>query len=431
MPRSAATTISFSVDGIAVPVESWEGGDPRGRTNADNQPVGAERFNAGKQLTGVVVAPLTLEFSVPLPAAIQNWISDFFANQLTPHNLVLTESTISQTVGTGVALNNCVLTEVRFSSLDAGALRSMRVAVVIQAGNWQKLTTAGPAPAQINRSIRPATSFRLQIAGLGTEMVGKIEAFTVRRPAGGGVEFPNILVTMAAGRAADWIAWRDTSLGLGTAGAITPQKKDASLQFLDSAQSPGPFGLRLEGLQIIRTTRIADAGSELNKVLAEMLCDRITVASGAATAPATTTAPAAQPPAEPTTPDDKPATPAASATSSADQGERDPADFPRPEGMERQTFVASSSQTQQREYATYSAKAGYDDMLARYDRLVEKAGWKPAYRTASGDSPEKRMIIIEWHRAGSESVAEVRIYSAKSGSTVSVTVTTYKPAAGK
>lgn len=108
----------------------------------------------------------------------------------------------------------------------------------------------------------------------------------------------------------------------------------------------------------------------------------------------------------------------------SDAGAKDPADFPRPQGLVRRTYSQAAGKLRDEEIATYHAKGEMDETAAQYLERLQATGWKKGSDSVSG-SGTTRVRMIEWTLPGKE--AEVRFYAVKgSGSNVRVRIFTYK-----
>ncbi len=111
----------------------------------------------------------------------------------------------------------------------------------------------------------------------------------------------------------------------------------------------------------------------------------------------------------------------------ADAGERDPADFPRPAGLVRQSFEHQQGVQRTTETATYHTGSGLDEIAGRYADALDAAGWKRGQHSDTGTGLH-RVVIVDWDRPARE--AEIRFYGAKEGADLWVRVFTYPARAG-
>jgi len=100
----------------------------------------------------------------------------------------------------------------------------------------------------------------------------------------------------------------------------------------------------------------------------------------------------------------------------ADQGARDPREFPRIEGLVRKSYTSFDREGTSEETVVYTAKAGIDDVLGRYESTMKSAGWEEARKNESGSAND---LTHYYHLKWTKTVQEVdlRFTQTKSGGT--------------
>ncbi|HEX2854457.1 MAG TPA: hypothetical protein VHO24_14565 [Opitutaceae bacterium] len=335
----------------------------------------------------------------------------------------------------------------------------------VQTSGFRFRLGAWPAN-QVNRVAALSIKRRLPVDAIGSARSYEITPAPV--------EFPSLVVTLAESQAADWKLWADDFLVKGN--NSDAHEKTATLELLDNALTP-VLSLQFFNVGITRLFRPPlDAGSEaIRRLQAELYFERmaitpppatlVTAIVGVATAvapatplaaPAATSTTAATPGATPVatpvgtvTPVTAPvsggtttaprgeiaaepvgktpagttaATTPAAGTSSADQGARDPANFPRLAGLTRKTYSSNRSATLSDETAIYSTKLSFDEVVSAYEDLLKADGWEQTMRNESGDPVSgTHQFRLRWAKAPRS--VEIRLTQPKSGGTeVSVSV---------
>lgn len=416
--------LAVAIDGEACgKLRSWRGGDPRAVLDS----------GAGRHVTGVEFSPLVLEFGLPLPPVVQNWIGAFCSNQPATRSIILTEMDGGGRAVASTQLNESTLSAVGFSALGGAGGTTATVTLMIKPGYRTKIGPTDIRQPKDLGTVVTSSQFRLTLPGLSGNRVGGIAAFSVTaRPGGGGVDGLNLALTMAATDAKPWTEWRDAVLGFGRNPVITPVEKTMDLTYLGSNLQVALLNLHFEGVSIVAVTPVFEGGGAVPQVQIELACARMSLAAAAPVAapPVTPAAPSSPAPAPVPTPVERTMTPAAAAnTSPEDMGARDPQGFPRPAGLVRQSYTSHIVPTQARETAEYSSKLAFDSVVANFAAAARAAEWQESSRSESGNTPAQRLMMIEYRQA--LAVASVRIYGKDKGSAASIDVTTQTPAGGK
>jgi hypothetical protein len=133
------------------------------------------------------------------------------------------------------------------------------------------------------------TNFRLDLTGTDTSGVTRIEAFTIRRTVdvvrsapgsaslvARAMQIPDLVVTVAAGRAKDWRAWHRQVVVDGNQGGGA--ERDGALVFLSPDLSDELSRIELRNLGIFRFAGTDDP----SRVVAHLYCEQmtLTVSSG-------------------------------------------------------------------------------------------------------------------------------------------------------
>ena len=210
------------------------------------QPAGADRIQH-KHLAGVKYEDLSLKFGTGMSRGFYDWIKATLARGYPRKNgaIVVADFNFKETAR--LTFGNGLITEIEFPALDAGSKDAAAMTIDITPANtrWTQ-GSGGAVPAtNLSKAIQskwlPA-NFRLQIAGLNTTKVNKIDALTFKLPTvseparaeermpakqAGVLQIPNLVVTLAATTAAEFYKWFDDFVIRGNG-----QTKTGTLEYL-------------------------------------------------------------------------------------------------------------------------------------------------------------------------------------------------------
>ena len=420
--RTFAAAQSFSINGMACPeVASWSGGDISGTVveTVENSAV------TKKHIGQVGYEPIMIKATPPLSAALSACLTDLCAGRSTLVTLVLSGSD-----GKPLQASNAQLIEAQFAALDGSSKEVYEIVFVFRAESVRPLASTARPSARSGKSSRAlASNFRFTLGNLDTNRVASIEPFTITRANAansvgimrdptiqtGPTKFPNLEVVTSDASAVSWTAWRDDFLVRGN---NTDEKElDGALTLLGPDLKTPLLALQLSHVGITRFAQNPSSNEAILRSTATLYCEQITLA------PPTTTPAATTPTANPT-PVPTNSTPAPTTTNANDAGLRDPAGFPRPAGLTRTTYSKTDSDSRLSESAGYAAEQDLDALLEVYLKTLASDGWKKDSLNESGSSPADRMIMSYWRKDKSQ--ADLRLYAAKKGSTVSLSITTEK-----
>jgi hypothetical protein len=419
--RTFAGSQSLSINGVECPeVTSWSGGDVSGTVVETASASGVTKKHIG--LVGF--EPIVAKAVPPLSAALSACLADLCANRSALVTLELSGSDPKPLQAT-----NAQLIEAHFAALDGSSKDTYEITFVFRAESVRPLASAAQPQSRTAKSSRAlAANFHFALGNLDTNRVAGIGPFTITRatPANslgltrdpalqtGPTKFSDLEVVTSDAGAANWAAWRDDFLLNGNR---TDEKElDGSLTLLGPDMKTPLLSLQISHAGITRFAHNPTSNEGIVRSTATLYCEQITLVTSATTP---TPAPTTNPP---------PATAAPAATKDTtnpnDAGLRDPAGFPRPAGLTRTTYSKSDSDARLSESAGYSAEQDVDVLLEAYLKVIAADGWKKDSLNESGSSPSDHMILSYWRKDKSQ--ADLRLYAAKKGSTVSLSLTTEK-----
>jgi hypothetical protein len=208
MPSTRAfTTIRqvLELDGATTALHSVAGGAVRGevvRTPSDGG-------RAGKRIGAVRYEPFTIGVALPLVTGLGDWVASFFVG-----GAVAKSGSVSSIDGQGATVfarrfTGALITEITIPALDGASKDSARLAVTIAPGHLENRSgdaaklPAAPSP----QKTWLASNFRLELKGVPTKRVDRIEPLSVRTTEAAGTDVGDLRVRFAAVDVAPWLDW--------------------------------------------------------------------------------------------------------------------------------------------------------------------------------------------------------------------------------
>ncbi len=418
--RVFAGAQSFSINGVDCPeVRSWSGGDISGTVVE----VASTNSVTKKNISQVGYEPILVKATPPLSAALSACLADLCAGRSAPVTLELSGSDPKPLQAT-----NAQLIEAQFAALDGSSKSVYEITFIFRADSVRPLATSATQPGvktgKTSRAL--ASNFSFILGNLDTNRVSSIEPFTITRVIStdavgamrdpslqtGPTKFPDLAVVISDVSAANWAAWRDDFLVNGNR---TDEKELAgSLTLLGPDMKTPLLSLQFSHVGITRFAHNPTINEAIMRSTATLYCEQITLVTSATT-PAQTTNP---------TPATTTPAPTTDTTNPNDAGLRDPAGFPRPAGLTRTAYSKTDTDARLSETGGYSSDQTVTALLEAYVKVLADAGWKKDSLNESGSSAADQMIMSYWRKDKSQ--ADLRLYGAKKGSTVSLSVTTDK-----
>ena len=307
---------SFSINGVVCPeVSHWTGGDAQAAVVIE--PASPDT-NTKKHVGSISYNAITVQATLPLSPPLLACVADLCANHVAPVPLLLSNLDYTgAAVGNQLQATNALLMEVQFPALDAADRGVVQVVLIFQPQRVQPATpgtACAPHAGAARTGVALNSNFHLNLAGLDTSQIRRIEPFTIRRaqpemaigqtrdPSAnpGATEFSNLVLTFAGALApADWTAWHDDFVLQGH--NSDTQEKDGSLQFLATNLQTALFALKFSHVGIMRLSFQPQANAQTGATQAELYCETMGVDGNPVTPAATTTpAPASTTPADST-----------------------------------------------------------------------------------------------------------------------------------
>ena len=288
---SAAGRAALEIEGVVCGfVQSAAGG----AITADVLTLPGQGAFAEKQLGRVRYEELELELDLSLDELVYDWIAASWKGSYSRR-----DGSIAATDAAGKAVSEReffrgLVTEVTVPTLDAAS--KDRVFLTVKVGPEYTRFKKGSGKSVKSTAGRQkewqGSNFKLEIDGLDSTRVSKVEAFTVKQTlvhddigekrdlvAGpGGLDFPNLRVALAASGADTWTAWFDDFVVKGNNDAT--KERDGKLTFLAADRSTrlgevSFFNLGIFRLEAERQQAGVDAVARL---VADLYCERMEIA---------------------------------------------------------------------------------------------------------------------------------------------------------
>ncbi len=437
--RDVAENWELEIDNVAAGhARKVEGGDMR--CIAIAEPPGPDRISK-KHPGKPRCAPLVVELAMPPAKPVVDWMTAMLEGRTPRKTVQLTRYTSSNS-GTTLIATNCLLTKIAFPGVDAASRTTAPLILTFEPE--QSETRQGnvrPSGSPLGTHAWTQNNFKFALSGSDDRYVMKVDPFTVvlkttineehriatSEPTT--LEIPNLTISVDEAHSDPWKDWYRTLVPRGE--NEENAEKSGSLDFLVSAtQTTSILKVSFSNLGLLSLQRgkvDSDGRTTVTPAKVEVYCERIAVSlptttatgeQGAAPAPDPAAppappapAPAPSPPAPaanpgtpappPPAPATNPAAPApvpATATAEAvadpaDQGARDPYDFPRPKETVRKSYASNRNKIISTEMATYSAKPKVSVLEAIFDDLLKKGGWDPNSRNETGDAKKNTHTI--------------------------------------
>jgi len=286
--RTTATSgFALELDGIdAGLLKEVAGGDAY--ADVVVEPPGRS-FYAKKHVTTIKWTPLKLSVGIGASRALEQWIAATLTG-----NHVRKNGTVTETGGTAAtraarSFADAVISEVTVPACDGASKDPSYLTVALDGGRVTIAKAAGKPGAVARPKPWVASNFKLEIDGLDTTKVSRVEAFTIKQqildwPSGSrvrgkeptSVEFPNLTVTFAASSAKTWGDWFDDFVLKGNSGDAG--EKNGTLRFLAANLKDELGQVRFYNLGIFKLAATPSPGT-LKRMTAELYCERIELGS--------------------------------------------------------------------------------------------------------------------------------------------------------
>ena len=302
--RSAPGSTSLVVQGVQCGfVNSADGGDPYG--DVVEEKAGPD-FYVKKHLGGVKYDEVHVQVGLGLAHDFYDWIAASWKQNYSRKDGSVITTDASLNAVSELDFFHALITEVSFPALDAASKDAFHLDVKFAPELTRRKKGSGKLAAPKAQKQPLAASFRLELGGLPTAKVSRVEPFTVTQEIAtddigdgrdiakepGRLDFPNLRVTLAAAGADPWIQWADDFIVQGRNDAGS--EKNGAIVILAPDLKAELARVSLFGVGIFRLRRVQA------KLVADLYCERMELQVGKPAAkPADPPAPAAPDPGPP------------------------------------------------------------------------------------------------------------------------------------
>ena len=302
--RSAPGGTTLVVQGVQCGfVNSADGGDAYG--DVVEEKAGPD-FYVKKHLGGVKYDEIRVQVGLGLTHDFYDWIAASWKQNYSRKDGSVITADVNFNAVSELDFFHALITEVAFPALDAASKDPFRLDVKFAPEFTRKKKGAGKVTAPKPQKQSLVSSFRLELGGLPTAKVSRVEPFTVTQEIAtddigdgrdiakepGKLDFPNLRVTLAAAGADPWIQWADDFIVQGKNDAGS--EKNGAIVLLSPDLKTELGRVSLFGVGIFRLRRVQA------KLVADLYCERMELQVGKpAGKPADPPAPAPAPPATP------------------------------------------------------------------------------------------------------------------------------------
>jgi hypothetical protein len=285
--RSYATgSYALELDGKSVgPLKSVEGGDAFADVVAQ---ASAKSYYAKKHVTTARYSPLKLRVGVSMGKAFYDWIAAGWTGDPQRKDGAIVEADGKGAVKALREFADALISEVTIPACDGASKEVGYLTVTLAPEHVAAKKGVGKSAAPLVKQKLWATSnFKLELDGLDTTRVSKIDAFTIkqtvaesatgaRRVSTKGpakVEFPNLRVTLASTGAQTWIDWFDDFVLKGNGGDAN--EKGGTLRFLSANLKDELGQIRLYNVGIFKLATDTTQATAIKRVVADLYCERM------------------------------------------------------------------------------------------------------------------------------------------------------------
>jgi phage tail-like protein len=267
-----------SVDGGAISADVIS--EPVGPSNQVKKHIGPPRYEA-----------FSMQIGLWMGKAVYEWIQTAWKMKGVRKNGSILAYDYNLEARSEREFFNALITEVTLPAMDAASKDQCYMTVKFAPEMVRMKKASGKvtlSPVNARQEMWLASNFRLEIAGLDCSKVSAIDSFSVtpavvdtigeaRIPLkeSGGVEFPNLSITLAESAAATWIDWFDDFVVKGNNG--DERERNGSLIFLSPTLQAELGRVNFFNLGIFKIASAkADAADErIHRVTAQLYCERM------------------------------------------------------------------------------------------------------------------------------------------------------------
>jgi hypothetical protein len=290
-PRVTSARFSITIDGQAACVPTLvTGGDAY--ADVVEVDIGAEGL-VDKRVGGVHYRDIDVTCAMDVAPVMQEWISSTLTRRYVPKSGSVGILDANNAERLSLAFENALLNEVAFPALDGAAKDAALLHLRITPERVRRTPGSGVVAPPPRSQGTLVSSFRLEIAGLVTNRVSRIEPFSVRvdmqeDPLGerrepvrtpGKLSVSDLVVTLSEIDVDPWARWHEDFVINGKNDAS--QERTGTLRLLGADLKTAMVELTLQGLGIYSLTSlpVTRTGGPAT-VQAAMYCQRVSIGFG-------------------------------------------------------------------------------------------------------------------------------------------------------
>jgi phage tail-like protein len=285
--RSYATGgYALELDGKNVgQLKSVEGGDAFADVVAQ---ASAKSYYAKKNVTTVKYSPVKLRVGVSMGKAFYDWIAAGWTGDVQRRGGSIVEADDKGAVKARREFADALISEVAFPAFDGASKEAGYLTVTLAPEHVAAKKGVGKSAAPfVKQKLWATSNFKLELDGLDTARVSKIDAFTIRQTVAESatgarrvrakepakVEFPNLRVTLASTGAQTWIDWFDDFVLKGNSGDAN--EKGGTLRLLSANLKDELGQVRLFNVGIFKLAADPTEAAAIKRVVADLYCERM------------------------------------------------------------------------------------------------------------------------------------------------------------
>jgi len=251
-----------------------------------------------KRLGPVHYEDIEIEVGLAMSAPVVDWIAASWQGRAPRKSGTLVTYDYKFDAQQQTDFSGALLTETTIPACDAASKDAGYIALTIAPERTQpgKAAAGKPSsPVKGEQKLWIPSNFKLELDGLDTSRVSRVDAFTVKQKASRDsigseraaskeptkLEFPNLKVTIALTDSDAWSKWHQDMV---VAGGGEKQEKNGRLVFLAPNRQQELLEIKLHGVGIfaLRSSKETASAEGVPRLVAELYCERMEfVAKGA------------------------------------------------------------------------------------------------------------------------------------------------------
>lgn len=247
-----------------------------------------------KNVAGVKYEDITVTCGAGMSKAFWTWVADTMGRKTPSRNGSVDLVGFDNKPVSQLTYANALISQITFPTLDASIKEPAFFTVVLTPESTRRGVGKGTAVAPRDLSKQKAwvtSNFKLDIPGLDTSRVSRIESFTFKQKTMASTvgvqreptlhaaswEVPNLVVTINEAGAADWYAWYQSFFVEGR--RLDENEKSGTLTFLapDLQTTYMKLSLKHIGLAKFTPDKVEAGGEAIRRVRVEMYVEEMSL----------------------------------------------------------------------------------------------------------------------------------------------------------